>query len=315
MNIHDVNSKATMDSFDDIEVEVKYDVFGDYEAPNFSHYHSSYEITFVINSDNLLFSNDVCYRLLSSQLVLIAPYTTHAHIYKTNVEYHRIGIHFEAECIEELLKLCDNFELDRIFGSKGDNPGIRVIDLDNNGFTNIDNLFLTLIGKYETYNERRDHYSFIQLKLSLASFLLDLYQLLQPRVDKAVNIFHTDIIKDIMRFIDRNYMNDISLSMIEDSIHISKFHVSRLFKKVSGVTIIQYLQYRRITEAKRRLCYTDASILSIGYDCGFNSIQHFNRVFKQITKITPKVWRNRYSRTTNLPGHTQNTERTKLDGG
>jgi AraC-like DNA-binding protein len=54
---------------------------------------------------------------------------------------------------------------------------------------------------------------------------------------------------------------------------------------------MEYVQYRRTIEAQKLLEDTDKDILSVYYDCGFNNVQHFYRVFRKISKVTPSQYR------------------------
>ncbi len=65
----------------------------------------------------------------------------------------------------------------------------------------------------------------------------------------------------------------------------------------------QYLNTVRITEAKRLLIDTDHQIVTIAHSVGYNNIPHFNRTFKQVATVSPKVYRqDPESAKNNLPG-------------
>ncbi|HHV96245.1 MAG TPA: helix-turn-helix transcriptional regulator [Clostridiaceae bacterium] len=81
------------------------------------------------------------------------------------------------------------------------------------------------------------------------------------------------------------------MESLEKRFHFSKYYLSHIFKQLTGFTIIEYVQHRRIIEAQRMLRYTNKDIIEIGYDCGFNNIQHFYRVFSKITGTTPLHYR------------------------
>jgi len=72
---------------------------------------------------------------------------------------------------------------------------------------------------------------------------------------------------------------------------LSVAHFSHLFHKETGVTFTHYVQSRRIEEAKRLLAGSDRSITEICFACGFNSLTHFNRVFRSGTGCSPSQYR------------------------
>ncbi len=72
---------------------------------------------------------------------------------------------------------------------------------------------------------------------------------------------------------------------------ISITHFSHLFHKETGVPFTSFVQSRRIEEAKRLLAETDKTITEICFECGFNSLTHFNRVFRRGEGCSPTQYR------------------------
>lgn len=68
-------------------------------------------------------------------------------------------------------------------------------------------------------------------------------------------------------------------------------HFSHLFHRETGVTFTRYVQAQRIEEAKRLLLDTDQSVTEICFACGFNSLTHFNRVFRSGEGCSPSQFR------------------------
>lgn len=104
-----------------------------------------------------------------------------------------------------------------------------------------------------------------------------------------------DHIKAIVREIDRNFRNRLTLSYFEDKYHLSRFHIAREFKKYMGITLNEYLINARISYAKELLKYTDLQIGEIAFEVGMNNVTHFINLFKSREERTPlayrKVWR------------------------
>jgi AraC-like DNA-binding protein/ligand-binding sensor protein len=84
---------------------------------------------------------------------------------------------------------------------------------------------------------------------------------------------------------------DLTLTDAAKAAGMSVGHFSRFFHKKAGVTFIRYLQSRRIREAKHLLADPDRSISDICFAGGFNSLTHFNRVFRQAEGIGPRQFR------------------------
>jgi AraC-like DNA-binding protein len=103
--------------------------------------------------------------------------------------------------------------------------------------------------------------------------------LVDRRVRRAVELMHAHL--------DR----DLPLGEIAASAHLSPFHFSRLFKKLTGATPHAYLASLRAARAQALLAETDLSVTEIGARVGYNSPSHFARAFRQSTGITPRAFR------------------------
>ncbi len=96
---------------------------------------------------------------------------------------------------------------------------------------------------------------------------------------------------DVIKFVDRNYNNQITLEDACSICGISKCYFCRLFKELTGSSFTEYLNFVRLSYVERELSSTDKSISEIAFDSGFTSIQYFNRTFKKYKKCTPKAYR------------------------
>ena len=87
------------------------------------------------------------------------------------------------------------------------------------------------------------------------------------------------LVQEAIRYIDQNYQEEISLAQIAGQINISKYHLSRKFKEYTGMSIPQHVNSVRLYHAEQMLREGSKSISDIAYECGFNSLRNFNRVF------------------------------------
>ncbi|BDM83727.1 helix-turn-helix domain-containing protein [Acaryochloris marina] len=95
----------------------------------------------------------------------------------------------------------------------------------------------------------------------------------------------------VLDYIDAHLSNEITLADLAALVDISQFHFGRLFKQSLGRSPYQYLMLQRLERAKTLLKHTDQPIVEIALECGFNSHSQFGRKFRQMTGVTPKVYR------------------------
>lgn len=96
-----------------------------------------------------------------------------------------------------------------------------------------------------------------------------------------------------LQIIDVNFADHISLEDISSEIGISKYYLSRLFKKTTGRSFKQHLNIRRIKAAKSLMLKEAMNVSEACYTAGFNNLSYFIRVFKQYEKIRPSDYRRR----------------------
>lgn len=101
----------------------------------------------------------------------------------------------------------------------------------------------------------------------------------------------------VKNFISKNYMEDLRLPMLADMVGMSASAFSRFFKLHTGKNISEYIIDIRLGYAARMLVDTAKSISEIGYDCGFNNLSNFNRIFKKKKKCSPSEFRENYHKT------------------
>jgi AraC-like DNA-binding protein len=83
----------------------------------------------------------------------------------------------------------------------------------------------------------------------------------------------------------------VSLEEVAKAMHVSKFYFCKMFKKATGLTFTDYLGRVRIEKAKAFLLNPHLRISEIAYMVGFQSLTHFNRVFRNLTGESPSHFR------------------------
>jgi AraC-like DNA-binding protein/ligand-binding sensor protein len=98
------------------------------------------------------------------------------------------------------------------------------------------------------------------------------------------------------QFIARNQDNAICLATVAKAVNTSTFYFCKLFKRATGLTFTDYLARVRIEKAKTLLLDRNHRISEIAYEVGFQSLTHFNRIFRKLVGASPSGYRRSASR-------------------
>ena len=101
-------------------------------------------------------------------------------------------------------------------------------------------------------------------------------------------------IRQVKDFVAANYMKDIRLQELADIVCMSAESFSRFFHNRTGRTPNRYIIDYRLGVAARMLLNTKLSVSEIGFSCGFNTLSHFNRLFRESKGCTPSEFRERF---------------------
>lgn len=98
----------------------------------------------------------------------------------------------------------------------------------------------------------------------------------------------------VTKYIDENYMEDISLDTLADLAGYSRYHFSRMFRQYNNVSYTDYINQKRIKVAETLLLNPALSITEVAMQSGFSSITTFNRIFKEVKQCTPSDFKKLY---------------------
>lgn len=125
-------------------------------------------------------------------------------------------------------------------------------------------------------------------------YLTDLITLCVDEIGRSESSSITEKIHDIQDYLDLHFAEKISLDSLAQQYFISKFHLSREFKKLTGTTIGNYLTAKRVSHAKKQLRFTSLPLDGIARECGLSDTSYFVKVFKQAEGMTPGEYRSRW---------------------
>ncbi len=138
----------------------------------------------------------------------------------------------------------------------------------------------------------REHASIVKLLSIFAEHLSMVSNQIIVREQNA----EPPVITRAKQFINDHQTEDLSLEQVARSVHTSKFYFCKIFKRSTGINFTDYLSRVRTERARNLLLNPNLRVSEIAYEVGFQSLTHFNRIFKRILGQSPTEYRNQLVR-------------------
>ncbi|TAH02887.1 MAG: AraC family transcriptional regulator [Sphingobacteriales bacterium] len=262
-------------------------VKSDFDFP--LHYHEELELNFIMNAKGVKrVIGDHIGEIEDLELVLVG--SNLPHVWQTHKcqskEIKEITIQFHKDLLDDKMLRRNQLSFIRSMferASKGilfsrqttEQITPRLITLtQKQGFDSVLELFSIL---HDLSVSRNMH------TLSDASFSNVTLSYNSRRIDKA------------FEYMNLNYHKSVTLNEVAKLVNMGTVSFSRFFKARTGITFIDSLLELRLGHASRLLIDTTQSVAEVAYNCGFNNISNFNRLFKKKKGCTPKEFRDNYN--------------------
>jgi len=249
------------------------------------HWHEDLQFIYVIEGE-------VCVKTLENEVIISSG---EGAFVNKNVIHYSIGK--SATCSYKLFRFPEKF-LSFYSGSPAEalthaftrNTNVTLVPLNKSEKWCVDALMiLKSLVKIEEEN-KNDKYYASQVLISLSQLWLTLIsnmdipkQLPDDTARKRIGL--------VLKFIERNYQEDITLDDIAASANISKSEVIRCFHNILDTTPYKYLMDYRLSKAVDMLTDTEMSIREIASCTGFNHQSYFGKCFKEKTGMSPIKFR------------------------
>ncbi len=252
------------------------------------HFHDACEIIFYIEAKVEVFLKNARYHINSGDIVFIDNYDIHTTPYfnETN-RYTRYIIYFKKSSIQNILT---SLNINNLFEKLSTNhyAKARINHKRNETTEYFFNKLMSISKSLHTTNDPLTHANF---KLFLVQLLLHLSDLSSKNLNRPRSEKKDRQVYNIINFIDENYKTPLNLDVLAEKFHYSKYYMCHIFKEFTSLSIIDYIQYRRIIESQKMLKETTKEIFEICFDCGFNNLRHYYRVFNKVSKLSPMKFR------------------------
>lgn len=247
------------------------------------HYHDFYKIIYFVDGKVDYKIEGKTYQLKPHDFVLVDYNAIHRPEIESHVSYERYIIYLSEEFMKhennagESLAHC--FELARQNRN-------QVIHFAPGSYENLVGCLMRI------EREGQAGQGFLSDRMLEAAFLefMVLFNracIKQPKAFITTAVYNEKIV-DVISYIQENLTKELSIDYLASHFYMSKYYLMRQFKEATGYSIHQYINEKRILEAKRRLM-AGASGTEVCYDCGFSDYSTFARRFKAIVGCAPSM--------------------------
>ena len=263
------------------------------------HMHKMYEIYYLMEGSRKYFIDDAIYPVNAGILVLIDANSVHKTSSMGDIPHTRIVLNFSADFLEHFSDEIKMLDLTSIFKTK-----FTVLPLSFKYKLIIENIFSRLMDLQERENAKTSSTTEVCVsshsilsKLLLSELLIhikDYIHILEKKEYESHQIVNNKVDK-IIKYICKHYTEDLTLTSIAEAFYISPFYLSKIFKRSTNLSIVEYINSLRIRHAKELLETTPTKIAEIAEIIGFSSSSHFSRTFKLATGLSPQQYKKFYS--------------------
>lgn len=242
------------------------------------HRHEGYEIFLFLKGNVNCYVEQQCFHLERGDLLVIRPGQYHRPAMLDQSSYERITLNFQEEVFRHFST--ENSDLSAFFRNFPEDK-VCFLHLSEDQLY----LCLTLLNRAEQLLNSEEFGSDILIQSCLAQFFVAVNQAFRT-ADRHTSNIMPKLIRDLLRYIDANLSESITLETLEHEFYLNGTYISRQFKKHTGLTLRNYLLERRISYA-RTLLSTDLSITEVCHRSGFSDYANFIRSFTKTVGISP----------------------------
>lgn len=254
------------------------------------HYHDEFELNFIKNAKGARrMIGDHIGEIDELELILVGPNLQHAwftHNCRSKA-IEEITIQFHKDLFDE--KMLRRNQLNFIK---------NMFDKSVRGIAFSKDVACSVSSRLEGLNKKKGFDSVLELMSIL--HLLSTSKNMRILSDSSFNnteqfSYNSRRIEKTFEYMNNNFDKPITLGDVAKISNMTQVSFSRFFKNRTGINFIDSLNEIRLGNASRMLIDTTHSIAEIAYNCGFNNLSNFNRIFKTKKKCTPKEFRESYS--------------------
>lgn len=251
------------------------------------HFHNEYEIFYLIEGERQFFFDNRVYNVKSGTLILVdenAIHMTRA-LREDEMGHNRVILYINKDKMKEL-----DLKFPYINFIKFFHDHYGVYTLNEQQQAHFMSFYQAL--KEEFDSKHRNYRAMIDIKI--IQYFIEFMRENIPHTaaeTKSSTKSHYHTVYSVADYISEHYDQSFSLEELANQFFLSKYYLCRVFKKITGYGINEYVNIHRIQKAKRLLEETNLSISEISQLIGYESLTYFEKIFKTYMTISPLKYR------------------------
>ena len=266
---------------DGFHAEFHTNQFDQFNPAYFYHYHDYYEIVCYFGDAPLTYVyRDKEYVLSRGDIVLCDMFQPHMYMCQHDHSYERFTLDISPKMLTYFSMGIDYTQL-----FKTANQHYPIFHTD---FIQLSG-YMRLIDEYREFTLRRKDVGVqrAMLHLLLAYIYHDCAAVINVKVAASSGL---EIVDDLIQYIDRHISEKITLEDLADRMNYSSSYISRIFKRYTGETLVQYMTQKRVLYAKQ-LMARGLPLGQVADMAGFPTYSHFYKCFSRLEGVSPAEFR------------------------
>jgi len=249
---------------------------------HYYHYHDYYEIIFYLGENPCPYRDgDTYYTLRRGDVIFYRMFNNHIVDCAENDGFMRFNIGIEPRILGNYSKRAANLYL--MFSDQ--NPHYPIMHLNEAQLQKYVQMLEEFYQLGDTPGEQ------IIASAILHHILGCLYcDMGLETIQDSANLQHVRLVGSILHYIEENLSEPLSLQDIAQHYNYSVTYISKLFKNVTGSSLVSYIIEKRISRA-RHLMYENLEIMQIAEQVGYRNYSNFYKAFKKATGTSPEEYR------------------------
>jgi len=253
------------------------------------HYHEELELNLIINAKGAKrMIGDHMEEIDDIELVLVG--SNLPHVWKTHKckskDIHEVTIQFHKDLFDEKMLRRNQLHFIR-----------DMFDKSKRGILFSKATAKQLSGRLRELSNKQGFDSVLELMSILhdLSISRNMRLLSDASFSNVQQSYSSRRVEKVMEYMNSNFDKQVLLADAAKISNMTEVSFSRFFKSHTGISFIDSLLEIRLGHASRLLIDTNQPVSEVAYNCGFNNISNFNRLFKKKKGCTPKEFKENYS--------------------